>query len=54
MVFIHLALVLDELGDTIHRRFVFSNLIFNDLWCLQLILLPSQASVIPVIPKALP
>ena len=30
MVFIHLALVLDELGDTIHRRFVFSNLIFND------------------------
>ena len=43
MVFIHLALVLDELGDTIHRRFVFSNLIFNDLWCLQLILLPCQA-----------
>ena len=43
MVFIHLALVLDELGDTIHRRFVFSNLIFNDLWCLQLRLLPGQS-----------
>ena len=45
MVFIHLALVLDELGDTIHRRFVFSNLIFNDLCCLQFIRLPGKTAI---------
>mgnify|MGYP006965233825 CR=1 FL=1 len=34
MAFTHFAFVLDELTNAIHRRFVFSNLIFNDLWCL--------------------
>jgi len=44
MIAILFAFVSHKLTDAIHRRFVFSDLIFDDLWRLQFMLLPSKTT----------
>ena len=40
-----IAFVLDKLTTAIHRRSVFSDLVFNNLWRLQFMLLPRKAAL---------
>ena len=43
MITVLFALICYKLTDAIHRWFIFSDLVFNDLWCLQFIRLPSRS-----------